>query len=216
MMNAILSHISSAVKRRLGQFARTERGTVTVESVIILPLLLFGLQAVHTYFDAYRHQSLALKANYAVSDYLSRVDKYDRTTLEGLDELFEYMSRTGEESWVRVTVVKCELTAAECNDAIPRKLTLDPGDSQVSNGSGINPHTQPTMRQFLGPHIPKMYNGEDLIVVETVAKYEPPFAGFWTGIYPRNTEHVVVTSPREYQTLCFDTQADPCPVPVTP
>ncbi|SEW19993.1 hypothetical protein SAMN05444851_2073 [Aliiroseovarius sediminilitoris] len=216
MTNTFLDKMRSAAGRRLSLFARTERGTVTVESVIILPLLLFGLQALHTYFDAYRHQSLALKANYAISDYLSRIDKYDRTILEGLDELFEYMSRSKEESWVRVTVVKCELTSAECNDAIPRKLTLDPGDSQASYNSGITGHTQATMRQYLGPHIPKMYDGEELIVVETVAKYEPPFAGFWTGIYPRNTEHVVVTSPREYQTLCYDTAANPCPVPVTP
>lgn len=197
-------------------FARNERGTVTVESVIILPLLFFGLQAVHTYFDAYRHQSLSLKANYAVSDFLSRKHKYDRTTLEGMDEMFEYMSRSGEASWLRVTVVKCQLTPAECNDAIPRKLTLETGDSQISNNTlGLTGHSQATMRQYLGPHVPKMYKGEALIVVESVSKYEPPFAGFWTGIYPRNLEHVIVTSPREYDTLCFETPSDPCPDPVT-
>ncbi len=216
MTNRIFGHIRAAMGRQLARFARTELGTVTVESVIILPLLLFGLQAVHTYFDAYRHRSLALKANYAISDYLSRIHKYDRTILEGLDELLEYMSRSTEESWVRVTVVKCDATPAECNDAIPRKLTLELArDSQVSLNSGVTPHTQATMRQYLAAHIPKMYDGEKLIVVETVAKYDPPFAGKWTGIYPRDIVHIVVTSPREYDGLCYENVSGVCPDPVT-
>lgn len=219
--NTLVAQTFRRLALRVRQFSRVDSGTVTVESVIILPLLLFGVMATFSYFDAYRKQSLALKANYAISDYLSRVYKYDRSTLEGLDELFEYMSRTGESSWVRVTAVECPAsnTLTQCNDEVPRKLEFKDGKrlhSRASRHSGITPHTKATMRQFLGPHIPKMYVGESLFVVETVAKYQPLFPGRWTGIYSRDFEHIVVTGTREYDDLCFENGANPCPDPVTP
>ncbi|WP_289041500.1 hypothetical protein [uncultured Aliiroseovarius sp.] len=202
--------------QHLRGFSRREGGTVTVESVIILPLLLFGVMATYTYFDAYRRQNLALKANYAIADFLSRTHNYDQTALNGLDSLFEYMSYTSDESWVRVTVVWCDDTPARCNDRNPRLLKLEHDwDSQVSEGSGLTPHTQLTMREQLGPHIPKMYDGEFLIVVETAAKYEPPFAARWTGIYPRDLVNISVTSPREFDKLCWKRQPSDCPLPPT-
>ncbi|UWQ15623.1 pilus assembly protein [Aliiroseovarius sp. M344] len=206
--------------QKLRSFARVETGTVTVESVIILPVLFFAVMALFTYFDAYRKQSLALKANYAVADFLSRNYRYDQQTLEGLDELFEYMSKTGESSWVRVTAVECPATntLAQCNDEVPRKLEFKDDNDRNSNASansGISGHTEETMRQFLGPVIPKMYVGESLFVVETVAKYKPMFPGRWTGIYSRDFEHVVVTGSREYDDLCYDEPVDSCPTPVT-
>ena len=211
---------SRSLNQRVRSFLRAETGTVTVESVIILPILFFAVMALFTYFDAYRKQSLALKANYAVADFLSRNYKYDRQTLEGLDELFEYMSKTGESSWVRVTTVECPATntLTQCNDEVPRKLEFKDGrrlHSKASNNSGITGHTKATMREFLGPHIPKMYVGESLFVVETVAKYKPMFPGRWTGIYSRDFEHIVVTGSREYDDLCFENGANPCPAPPT-
>ncbi|MCK8483883.1 hypothetical protein MUY21_07530 [Aliiroseovarius sp. S2029] len=197
----------------LRKFARVEAASITVESVIILPILLFGLMATYTYFEAYRRQSLALKANYAIADYLSRLNSFDRTTLEGLDELFEYMSGTREGSWVRVTVVECNQSPARCNDLTPRRLGR--GVSKTSLHSGVQNHTRTTMREYLGPYIPKMYKGEKLIVVETVAKYVPPFPVRWTGIYPRDLVNVTVTSPREYDGLCWKVQPEDCPLPST-
>ncbi|MCK8462522.1 hypothetical protein MUY35_01495 [Aliiroseovarius sp. S1339] len=213
---SLVARICRRLMQRVRLFSRVETGTVTVESVIILPLLFFGVMATFSYFDAYRKQSLALKANYAIADYLSRVYKFDRNTLEGLDELFEYMSKTGEDSWVRVTMVQCpdNKTLVQCNEQVPRKLRRL--GSKASNNSGISGHTRTTMREFLGPHIPKMYVGESLFVVETVAKYEPLFPGRWTGIYPRDFEHVVVSGTREYDKLCFENAASPCEDPVTP
>lgn len=194
---------------RVSDFARTESGTVTVESVIILPLLLFGLQATYAYFEAYRHQSMALKANYALADYLSRIPAYDQTMLDGLDELFEYMTRSSEESWVRVTVVECNLAATNCNDNVPREINV-PKVSDVFNShasDGKNLHSTTSLRTKLAHHIPKMYNGEHLIVVETAAFFRPTFAGRWTGIYRPEFLHVSVTSPREHDTLCWPDEA---------
>ena len=195
---------------RVADFARTESGTVTVESVIILPLLLFGLQATYAYFEAYRHQSLALKANYAIADYLSRIPAYDQSMVDGLDELFEYMTRSSESSWVRVTVVECKRSATKCNVKIPRKIHVPKPDGTLWNSHGSDGklrHNNASLRAKLAHHIPKMYNGEHLIVVETSAQFRPTFAGRWTGIYRPEFLHISVTSPREHDTLCWPDEA---------
>lgn len=198
---------------RVTDFARNEAGTVTVESVIILPIILFGLQATYAYFESYRHQSMALKANYAVADYLSRIPSYDQTMLDGLDELFEYMTRSSESSWVRVTVVECREDVAKCNDETPRKLHIQ-NDATLANShttDGKNAYSREAMRNKLAHHIPKMYKGEFLIVVETYAQFRPTFAGRWTGIYRPEFAHVTVTSPREFDFLCWKEVASDCP-----
>ncbi len=198
-------------RSRATQFARKESGTVTVESVIILPLLLFGLQAMYAYFESYRHQSLALKANYAIADYLSRIPSYDQTMVDGLDELFEYMTRSSDESWVRVTVVECRASAERCNTYDPRRIRVARlGADLVWNSHGSNGklrHNNTSLRTKLAHHIPLMYRGEDLIVVETSAQFRPTFAGRWTGIYRREFTHISVTSPREHDTLCWPDEA---------
>lgn len=198
---------------RVAEFARADAGTVTVESVIILPIILFGLQATYAYFESYRHQSLALKANYAIADYLSRVPSYDQTTLNGLDNLFAYMSRSSSDSWVRVTVVECKEPAAKCNDDTLRELNIQ-NETDVANShasDGKNTYDRDAMRTKLADLIPKMYNGEYLIVVETYAQFRPTFAGRWTGIYQPEFANVSVTSPREHDFPCWKVNASDCP-----
>ncbi|WP_371171035.1 TadE/TadG family type IV pilus assembly protein [Aliiroseovarius sp. 2305UL8-7] len=211
---SMVSRFGEKLKQRIRMFSGAETGTVTVESVMILPLLFFGVMATFGYFDAYRKQSLALKANYAVADFLSRNYKFTPTTLAGLDDLFQYMSKTGDSSWVRVTIVECptDKTLAQCNDAEPRQLELW-GNQTSGTATGIVEHSVTTMREFLGPHIPKMYVGEKLFIVESVAKYKPLFPGRWTGIYSRDFEHIVVTGTREYDDLCYEESTGDCPAP---
>lgn len=198
---------------RLAEFAQDDAGTVTVESVIILPIILFGLQATYAYFESYRHQSLALKANYAIADYLSRVPVYDQTTLNGLDDLFAYMSRSSDDGWVRVTIVECKEPAEKCNDDTERKLHIQNDDDLANSHAtdGKNTFDRQAMRTKLSHHVPKMYNGEYLIVVETYAQFRPTFAGFWTGIYAPEYAHVTVTSPREHDFPCWKENSTDCP-----
>lgn len=203
--------------RRFAAFCKRDSGSVTVESVIILPVLFFGLMALFSFFDAYRQQALALRANYAISDYLSRVYKYDRTTFNGLDDLFRYMSKTGEESWIRISVVHCAVEKEKCNDPADRKLTFMKADSAISKGSTAHGNWKfkdnAEMIHYLGGHIPNMYEGEYLFVVETRARYRMMFSANWTGLSERNFHNTVVTRSREYEYLCFPRSGKPCKDP---
>lgn len=202
---------TSSVSSRLKVFPKDERGSMTIESVIILPLLFSALMALFTYYDAYRHQSLALRANYAISDYLSRVYKYDSATVAGLDKLFSYMSKTNNKSWLRITVVHCDVEASKCNNPNDRKLKYMLSDSAVSADLGVEKYTDSVdMTKYLGTKIPDMYQGEYLFVLETSANYRPTFPGSWTGIYTTDFVQTVVTKSREYEFLCFEGSGKTC------
>ena len=60
------------ILRSLKNFRHDTRGVVSVEMVLILPLLFWSFAAVATFFDAYRTRSLAEKAAFTISDMLSR------------------------------------------------------------------------------------------------------------------------------------------------
>jgi len=62
--------------RKLRGFRSDERGYVTVEAMILLPVILWIFAACWVYFDAFRQQSVNQKASYTIGDMLSRETNY--------------------------------------------------------------------------------------------------------------------------------------------
>lgn len=198
----------STEMRRVGQWLRdlksSQSGTITVESVIILPILFFGLMATYAYHDSYRHKSWAVKGTYAVSDYLSRVKFVDQNGINGLNKVFAYVSQSSKANWVRVTLIQCD---DDCNED---DKDLELHWSHVSSPDGPEAHTQDSLTRFLRKHVPTMYEDQFALVVETSAGYTPVFPVTWTGIFPEHFNDLVVTTSREYDFLCWKAQADDC------
>lgn len=214
-MNVVPRHIMTApldlVRRScvlLQGLYRSQSGTITVESVIILPILFFGLMATYAYHDSYRHKSWAVKGNYAVSDYLSRVKMVDQNGINGLNKLFGYMSQSSKGSWLRVTLIQCD---DDC-DNDDKELELE--WSHVSSPNGPQPHTEESLEDFVRQYVPVMYEDQFALVVETSASYKPVFPVTWTGIFPTKFNDLVVTTSREYDFLCwkddYDDDDDEC------
>lgn len=189
-------------------FAKEEQGTVTVESVIVLPILLVGLMSLFSFFDFYRQQAYALRANYAISDYLSRVYEYDAAAVTGLDKVFKYIAQADNTSWIRISVVLCEEVATKCNDATNRELVYMKDDSTAVRTVTFT--TNAEMIAAIGDAIPNMYQYEYLVVVETGAQYKKIFSGRWTGLFSNKFKNTVVTKPREYSYPCYETASKEC------
>ncbi len=184
--------------RILKRFMTRDDGSLSVEAVIILPVIFTVFMGTYTYFDAYRAQSRALKANYAISDLLSRDDNVVAAELQGAGKLFRYLTHTGTESWVGVTVIRCKKNC----DKPTRKLVV-----AWSKDMDLKKHLTTTkLRASYLDKIPSMYNGEYLIMVETRAAYKPPFGGEWTGIYPTTLYDLVVTKPRGSPKVCYENE----------
>ena len=185
------------IRKATRAFWRGEEGSMTVEAVMILPLLLWAFLATFTFFDVYRAKNLALKANYAISDLLSREAEIDMNYLLGIEDVYTYLTQGGDPAWVRVTVVRC---SENCTSEADRTLRI--GWSQATDGLASLSDTD--VQGTYNEHIPMIAEGEWVIMVETMAGYEPPFSVYLTGIEARDMSDIVMTRPRFTSQLCWD------------
>lgn len=200
-MNLVSTFVRSA-KVRVEMFRRDEDASQSVEAVLIIPLLLWGFLASYTFFDVYRAKSLSLKANYAISDLISReTNTMDMDYLLGAESVFEYLTQTAPDPWVRVTVVYCDDNCAESN----RDLKVDWSKATDS----LPTFTDEDVMNSLEPIIPWLAEDERVIIVETSVDYEPPFSQNLTGIGERTFVDIVMTRPRFAGWVCWEDEP-PC------
>ncbi|SMH54914.1 TadE/TadG family type IV pilus assembly protein [Maritimibacter sp. HL-12] len=194
---ASVNHALRRASRAIGRFAIREDASLSVEAVVVLPILLWGFLAIFVFFDAFRVKNLALKANYAISDLLSReTSVIDMDYIRGSEQLYEFLTRVQTDAWLRVTVVHC---TDNCADA-DRTLEVDwsRGTDEVLN------LTSEDIMDDYEPIVPWIPNGERVIMVESSLHYEPPFSQAITGLAARSLTNVVLTRPRFAPQLCFE------------
>jgi len=183
-------------------FRRDEDASQSVEAVLVIPLLLWAFLASYTFFDVYRAKSLALKANYAISDLISReTGEMNMTYLLGAEQVFEYLTQESPDPWVRVTEVYCEANCADPN----RTLKVDWSKATDS----LPTFTDADVMNNLDPIIPLLAQDERVVIVETSIDYEPPFSQNLTGIGERTFVDIVMTRPRFAGFVCWEGEP-PC------
>lgn len=194
---ATVNHALHQARRAVSRFARREDASLSVEAVLVLPLLLWGFLAIFVFFDAYRVKNLALKANYAISDLLSReTSVIDMDYIRGSEQLYEFLTRVQSDAWLRVTVVHCTADCAEPERTLERDWSRATDDLPNLTNEDIMDHYEPII-----PWIPA---GERIIMVESSLYYIPPFSKAITGLGPRALTDVVMTRPRFAPQLCFE------------
>lgn len=148
---------------RLRQFVSDTRGNASVEAVVFAPLLLLMLASAYVYFDAFRQKAINTNAAYTISDALSReTDGIDDAYMDGMHELFEFLTRSNKVTGLRVTVVSWDETAGE--------YSID----WTENRGSIYPINDRSVLQQLNSNMPPMLDNERVIVVETSSIYNPP------------------------------------------
>ena len=162
-------------------FARREDGTIAIEAMIILPLLFGTFLSLFSIFDAFRQYSLNQKAAYTVSDAISRETvPLDANYLQGVADLFEYMTRPGTDMKLRVTSVYYD---AE-DDTYKSDWSKTNGNVTARTDSSV---------AALADRLPVMVDNERIMVVETWSTYDPPFK---TGLEQKEIKNFVFTRPR--------------------
>ena len=75
------------------KFRKDEQGTISVELVLILPVLFWAYLSMFSIFDAYRQHSLNQKASYTLGDVISReTAPIDNNYLSGTREMLAYLT----------------------------------------------------------------------------------------------------------------------------
>ena len=136
------------------RFRKDETGTITVEFVIVVPLLFALLVLSFEVFDAFKSYSRASKATYAVTDIISRQTSIDQKRVEELHMVLDSMMPwLNEDKWLRVT-----------------SLSQGPNGYNVewSHASGTNVTLNNAMiDEELKAILPQIAPGDTVILTET-------------------------------------------------
>ncbi len=192
----------SCIAKRYKSFRSEQSGSASVEAVFAFPILLWAATGTFTFFDAYKAQNATYRANYTISDMISRETKsIDYNYVNGLFKVYRYMTfAETEDSWIRVSQLQC---VSQCNDEENRLLTFD-----WSRGvNGARDLTNADF-EFYADKIPLLAQSDRLVLVETSLNYKPIFNNFLVDFPERDIESYVVTRPRFAPQILWDPAYD--------
>lgn len=172
--------------RRLGAFLRDTRGTVTAETLVALPLLIWAHLAAYQYFNAFQTLAINQKATYTLADAISRqTATVTPTVINGLNTLYAYLDGTAS------TGTAIRVTCISWNPALGTS-----GQYYVvwSKASGTGTALTSTTLQSLISRFPVIAASDTLIMVETKVSYTPAFPV--VGLQPQMLSSYVITRPR--------------------
>lgn len=179
----------SLLKVLINRFLKREDGLISVEAMLILPMLFWSMFASYTYYDSYRQSARNIKGAYAIADIISREDEDINTKyVDTLFDLLNAMVYTRSPVSMRVSYIE-----------------------YIGNDSGVLAHNVvwscvrgTTYPQLINSEIDKIkhripvmpVNGS-MIIVETNNTYKAPFQmGFEFADF--EMENFVFTHPRVF------------------
>ena len=183
----------SFLKRVIRRFCGERDGSVMVETVICLPLLVWALVATWEFFEIHRYKSAREKATYTIADMYSRETSSINTTyMNNTMKLFDAISNDDGVNQIRVSVVQYDIDADQY--AIRwSEVRGSGGDlAPLTNSDVASAHAM----------LPIMNDGEELILVESESDYVPTFNVGLGNIVPVETR--IFTKIRFAAQLCWE------------
>lgn len=162
----------------LRRWRRAERGSITIEFLLWLPLLAFWLVVSVAFFDAYKSRNDAAKAAHTLSDIMSRQVEMSNAFA---DELFaledKLLPRVATGKRLRVSSIRyaAETYQVQWSRAVGGGQPMADADIPL---------------EFL----PEMADLDTVVLTELYVPYQP-FTD-WAGIGARAWTFVIVTRPR--------------------
>jgi len=176
----------------LSGFRHDERGSVMVEAVITLPLLIWALGATYEFFEVHRYQSARDKASYTIADMVSReMLPITPIYLDNAKTVFDTITNDDGDNALRVTIIKYD------------------SDEDVYSVKWSEVRGAPLLRKLetsdvkqAHARLPKMRDGEELVVVDSLSTYPPMFdVGLTDGM---KVSTKVMTIPRFAPQINFE------------
>lgn len=170
------------IQDALRRFRDDTRGGLSVETVLVFPMLAWAYAATFTFFDAFRMQAANTKASYTISDMLTRVtEEVDQDYVDGLHQIYQYLvGRNHEDMYLRVTTIGWNVPDNEY------RVVWSRGSNTPFR------HTAATINDN-ADKIPMIAPGDTLILVETYMPFRPVFN---VGLGDLGFMNIVPSSPR--------------------
>ncbi|GHC54751.1 TadE/TadG family type IV pilus assembly protein [Neogemmobacter tilapiae] len=170
------------MKRAVLRFLRDEKGLVLVEFVLILPLLIWTVVAMYSFWDTFRVRNQFQKATHTISNIISRTKKatpLGPDDITGYHSLMNYLILNDTPVSVRITEYKYFQAPT---DAYQVQWSCRRGSAF---GGGLTNADLASMRNTT---LPIMANGDTHILLETRMSYSAPFAVNFSGFGGTSTQ----------------------------
>lgn len=188
-----------SIKGIFRKTVRDERGSFSVEAILMFPMLIWAFMAMYVFFEGLRESNINLKATYTVADVLSReTEEINMLYLNNMNAIYAWLARSDDAPQMRVSVVIWDDETQEHELYWSRGI------------GGKDDLTQELVRTNVTPHVPIMADQASAIVVETWVDYTPIMEIPIMPIGLRETEiyNIVVTAPRFTDQLKFEGMGD--------
>lgn len=182
----------SKLKNQVARFNRDESGIVTVEAIMVFPLLLWIMAFTFNYFDGFRQSASNLKAANTISDLISReTEEITDIYIDSMQELMEKMVNNGTEMNIRISVLSYDDTSKV---HYVRWSTVRGFDAGWTNDTIVQ----------IKNDLPPMPDEDTLILVETANAFRPVFR---TGFADVTFSNFVFTRPRFTNEVAADCES---------
>lgn len=190
--------MSKMNKLSLRSFTDDSDGTVTIESLISLPLLLFWFVATFVFFGAYKSWNTTEKATAAITDMISRQQEGVPLTqdyLVGVNKIFNFLVNNEGPTDIRVTSVEYDATTNQY-------IAL----WSAYSGGGLGEVTTGLLNSTYRTRMPELEPGQTFVFVETYMDYKPAFN---VGINNQTMVNYAPAHPRFVNRIEYSTVASP-------
>lgn len=206
---------------RLRTYRDDARGTMSVELVLILPILLWAYIATIIFFDAFRARTEAQTAALTVSDLISRqTGTITADYLDGMNDVYDFLTSRAQDTRLRISSIMLDLDTQQPVIAwshgtrgLPSLLDLSDVLSDMGflglSGGNVDPDNLPDGAGFgnianmiprtdLVQRIPTVLPGEALILVEAFTIWDSPISSMFGMRFLNDTRlsPIAVTRPR--------------------
>lgn len=182
MLTLLSRHFSGCLPGPARRFLIGTQGSVSIEFAFYAPLLLGLFAAIYTFFDAFRQESINMKAAYTVSDLISRETNYvNEAYIDSMHALATELVRSDTTLSTRISVVRW--------DEGDKRYYVD--WSKV-RGNVFQEWVDGTINE-VKDDLPAMPDQERVILVETWNEIQPAFN---VGIPLMDVQNFVFTRPR--------------------
>ncbi len=180
------------IKQRLSNFRDDTRGTLMVETVIMLPLLIWALAATYEFFEVHRYKSVREKATYTIGDMISRENDFlTEVYIDNTKVLFDEITDDDGINQIRVSIVKYD-------------KNIDKYKISWSEVRGTGEFAPLETADVADKHseLPVLEHGKEVILIESTSSYDPLFTVGLASDLKVQTR--VLTTIRFAPQICFE------------
>lgn len=172
-----------SIRAHLIRFRDGTDGVVSIEAILILPILFWAYIGTFVIFDAFKNMNTNQKAAYTISDMFSReTQEIDSSYIDSAQDILAYLTReTDTTAKLRVTMVRWHQRRGRYEV-----------DWSEKRGAGLSTLTTEALYSY-NDKLPVMPHGETVILLETFVDFDPPFN---IGLDALTFKNLVVTRPR--------------------